>query len=246
MFTSSYVTTGKPGSIHILSIMVFSCQAPCQASFRPLLLGLKSSIQLPRWSCSKPWSGGQQGLERAWGMVTDFDMGRYKENSKQTDGRNDRNDLSRDQFRSHQISSDPLEPWDSSNSYGSYGHDGKWGPPHLGFTGIKVGSRAGNSTGGEWSAWWVGGLAMPVILLPWFQGELEAHFFVFRAIQFIATLTHTNSNPTLPERRNFLPPWSMSPGADKCGHTASTGGAGETMVPYRWHPTETHGETVRI
>ena len=85
LFTSSCVTTGKPGSIHILSIIVFSCQAPCQASFRPLLLGPKSSIQLPRWSCSKPWSGGQQGLERAWGMVTDFAMGRYKENSKQTD-----------------------------------------------------------------------------------------------------------------------------------------------------------------
>ena len=35
----------RRGSIHprdTLGIIVFSCQAPCQASFRPLLLGLKS------------------------------------------------------------------------------------------------------------------------------------------------------------------------------------------------------------
>ena len=34
------------GHIHILSIVVFSCQAPCQASFRPLPLGVKLGRQL--------------------------------------------------------------------------------------------------------------------------------------------------------------------------------------------------------
>ena len=38
-----HVATGsKFGSIRILSIVVFSCQVPCQTSFRPLSLGLKS------------------------------------------------------------------------------------------------------------------------------------------------------------------------------------------------------------
>ena len=34
------------GHIRILSIVVFSCQAPCQASFRPLPLGVKLGRQL--------------------------------------------------------------------------------------------------------------------------------------------------------------------------------------------------------
>ena len=36
-----HVAGSKNGSICILSIIVFSCQAPCQASFCPLPLGLK-------------------------------------------------------------------------------------------------------------------------------------------------------------------------------------------------------------